>query len=263
MRPHLEDELARRLLPLEGGINFRDMGGYATTHGRRVKWRHLYRSGTLARLTPADFDHLDDLGIRSVVDFRTKTEQTHEPSHWALRDNVIYWARDHEETFGNLHDMVDRGIASVEDAHAIMIGGYRHLPLQQAEAYGQLFRLLAGGELPLAFHCTAGKDRTGGAAALILSVLGVPRETIAADFNMTERAVDFKKAFQARAGDPNAARYAGLDPVVMAPIGSAHPEFVAAFLDSVEQECGSVENYLKDLGLSKSDLEAVRESLLD
>ena len=113
------------------------------------------------------------------------------------------------------------------------------------------------------FHCTAGKDRTGGAAALILAALGVPRETIAADFALTEQAVDLMKAFRARKDDPNSARFANVDPEVMAPLGSAHPEFVSAFLDSIDAACGSVENYLSDLAIGPAQLKEVRNNLLD
>lgn len=259
----MTDDLSDRLLPLEGGINFRDMGGYATQDGRRVKWRHLYRSGTMARLTPADREHLSERGIRTVIDFRTATEQANEPNEWAHQNVETYWSRKHEESFGDLHGMVRRGIASADEAHAIMVGGFRHLPFQQAEAYAELFRRLAASHVPLAFHCTAGKDRTGGAAALVLAALGVPRETIVADFNMTERAVDLMKAFRNRPNDPNSKGFENVDMSVMAPLGSAHPEFVTAFLDSIEEKCGSVDNYLSDLGITRSDLGSIREGLLE
>lgn len=259
----MSDDFTDRLLPLEGGINFRDMGGYPAADGRTVKWRHLFRSGTMARLTPADRDHLAGHGIRTVIDFRTATEQAAEPNAWAQEGDIAYWARPHEETFGNLHEMVDRGISSPEEAHAIMVGGFRHLPFQQAEAFAEMMRRLAGGEVPLAFHCTAGKDRTGGAAALVLASLGVPRDAIIADFVLTERTLDLEKAFRNRRDDPNSARYRNVDMTVMAPLGAAHPDYVTAFLDVLDERCGSVENYLSDLGISASDLSSIRENLLD
>jgi protein-tyrosine phosphatase len=258
----VEAELAARLVPLEGGVNFRDLGGYATSDGRTLKWRQLYRSGMMTRLTENDARALAERGIRMVVDFRTATEQQEEPNHWALSSPARYWAREHEETFGQLKQMAAKGIASAEEADAIMAAGYRHLPFQQAEAYAEIFRALAGGEVPLVFHCTAGKDRTGGEAALVLSLLGVPRETIAADFNMTERAVDLRKALGSgpRKGYESFARIA---PEVSKVIGGAHPSWILALLDAVDEQCGSVEGYARDMGLSAGDLQAMRANLLD
>jgi protein-tyrosine phosphatase len=258
----VDPELTSRLVPLEGGINFRDLGGYATTAGRTVKWRHVYRSGMMARLTPADKAELTARGIRAVVDFRTTVEQQADPSHWVHENGLTFWSRDHDETFGNIHQMAEKGIATEAEAHQVMIEGFRFLPFQQAEAYAAMFRLIAAGEVPLVFNCTAGKDRTGGAAVLVLAALGVPRETIAADFHMTERAVDLRKAFAHRA-HPDSHKYTGLDPRAGAVIGRAHPDWAMALLDAVEEKCGSVEGYLAELGLNGGDVRAVREALLD
>jgi len=260
----IDPDVAERLLPLEGGINFRDMGGYATVDGRRVKWRHLYRSGTMTRLTEADREHLAGRGIRTVIDFRTGSEQESEPNHWAIgADGTLYWSRDHEEVFGNIHEMAASGLPSLADAMRVMEDGFRHLPFQQAEAYAEMFRRLAASEVPLAFHCTAGKDRTGGAAALILAALGVPREAIIADFTMTERAVDLQKALLQRKPDPKYAHFARLADDVRSAFGGAKPSYINAFMDSVDEKCGSVENYLSDLGITRSDIGSIRSSLLD
>jgi protein-tyrosine phosphatase len=259
----MDKDVAERLVPLEGGVNFRDMGGYETTDGRRLKWRHLYRSGAMHRLTPADHDHLAERGIRTVIDFRSGTEQTDEPNHWAISSEANYWSRDHEEVFGNIHEMAAKGLASPADAIAVMEGGFRYLPFQQAEAYAEMFRRLAASEVPLVFHCTAGKDRTGGAAALVLSALGVPRETIIADFTMTERAVDLQKALLRTKPNPKYAHYAKLAPDTRAVFSGAKPSFISAFLDSVDEKCGSVENYLSDLGITGKDIGSIRNTLLD
>ncbi|MDE8650295.1 tyrosine-protein phosphatase [Novosphingobium album (ex Liu et al. 2023)] len=256
------DDLATRLLPLEGGINFRDMGGYATRDGQRVKWRHLYRSGTMARLTPADRAHLDGLGIRAVVDFRSLREQADEPNAWCAEAGVAYWSRPHKEVFGRLHEMVERGIENEDEAMAVMTGGFRHLPFQQAPAYAELIRRIAAAEVPIAFNCTAGKDRTGGAAALVLATLGVPRETIIADFILTERAVDLRKAFGARPQDRHSP-YARLSQPVMAALAGARPHYIAAFLDALDETCGSVEGYLAELGFTPDDIAQVRARLLE
>jgi len=258
----MDEDVKLRLVPLEGGINFRDMGGYAGAGGRTVKWRHLYRSGSMARLTEADAAHLADLGIRCVVDFRSVREQTDEPNLWCGAAGVSYWSRQHSEVFGHLHEMAERGIATERDAEDVMIGGMRLLPFQQAPAYAELFRRLAAGDVPIAFNCTAGKDRTGGAAALVLASLGVSRQDIAADFTMTERAVNLRTAF----GTQRKARhspYAALSEEVMAALSGARPAYILAFLDALDAKCGGVEGYLADLGITASDLEGIRAGLLE
>ncbi|MDG2003455.1 MAG: tyrosine-protein phosphatase [Novosphingobium sp.] len=259
----MDKDVAERLVPLEGGVNFRDMGGYETSDGRTVKWRHLYRSGTMHRLTPADHEHLATRGIRTVIDFRSGGEQVEEPNHWALASDTNYWSREHEEVFGNIHEMAASGLATPEDAMQVMEAGFRYLPFQQAEAYGEMFRRLAASEVPLAFHCTAGKDRTGGGAALILAALGVPRASIIADFTMTERAVDLQKALLRRKPNPKFAHFAELDEDTRAAFSGAKANYVNAFLDTIDEKCGSLENYLSDFGITQSDIGSIRASLLD
>lgn len=258
----MDPELAERLLQLEGGINFRDMGGYATEDGRRVRWRRLYRSGTMARLTTADYAALAERGIRTVIDLRTATEQRAEPNLWCAEAGITYWSRDHDETFGNLHQMVEQGITTEQDAHRIMLAGYRHLPDQHAPAYAEMFRRIAAGEVPIVINCTAGKDRTGGGAALVLAALRVPRHTIETDFALTESAVDLRTAF-GTARTPNAQRYSHLPETVMRALGRAHPEYVGAMLDAIDERHGSIEGYLGHLGLTSTEIEAIREQLLD
>ncbi|MEZ5743927.1 MAG: tyrosine-protein phosphatase [Sphingomonadaceae bacterium] len=259
----MDKDIAERLLPLEGGVNFRDMGGYETVDGRRVKWRHLYRSGAMHRLTEADRAHLDERGIRTVIDLRSRAEQQESPNDWGLSLGPGYWSRPHDLVFGNMHSMARDGIGTVRDAEEIMESGFRMLPEQQAEAYAELFRRLAEGGAPLAFHCTAGKDRTGGGAALILSLLGVPRETIIADFTMTERAVDLQKVLMRKKPNPRYAHYAKLDPEIRRAFSAARPSYIAAFLDTIAQRWENAGNYLKELGISSEAQQDIRALLLD
>src|SRR5580698_6023676 len=105
-RPPLDE---RRVVPLEGGRNFRDLGGYLTSDGRRVKWGKLFRSGSLAGLTPADYDYLSRLSIKIVCDLRTVQERNAEPNRWCQAANIGYWAREHHESFGELRKVAAAG----------------------------------------------------------------------------------------------------------------------------------------------------------
>jgi protein-tyrosine phosphatase len=259
----VDADVAERLIPLEGGVNFRDMGGYPAADGRRVKWRSLYRSGTMGRLTPGDYDILADRGIRTIIDLRTGVEQQDDPNLWAVQAGIGYWSRDHDETFGNLHEMAGQGIATAEEAHEIMMAGYRHLPVQHGPAYAEMFRRIAAGLVPIVINCTAGKDRTGAGAALVLAALGVPRETIAADFHMTERAVDLRKALAGRPRSRHADRYLTLAEPVMRALGRAHPDYIRAMLEGLDAQWGGIEGYVEYLGLTHDDLQAIRNELLD
>ena len=259
----MDADVAERLVPLEGGVNFRDMGGYPTQDGRRVRWRRLYRSGTMGRLTPGDYDILAERGIRTIIDLRTGVEQQDDPNLWASHAGIGYWSRDHDETFGNLHEMAGQGIATAEEAHEIMMAGYRHLPTQHAPAYAEMFRRIAAGEVPIVINCTAGKDRTGAGAALVLAALGVARETIAADFNMTERSVDLAKALAGRPKSRHADRYMTLAEPVMRALGRAHPDYIRAMLDALDERHGGIEGYLAELGLGEPELAAIRAELTE
>jgi protein-tyrosine phosphatase len=254
---------AERLLPLEGGRNFRDLGGYATTTGQRVKWGKLYRSGSMARLTVSDYDYLAKLGIRVVCDLRTTEERTAEPNKWQEIAKLSYWTRDYTTGFGELRQVMASGFATAAQAKAAMITGYRSLPFEQAPSYCELFRCLAAGELPLAFNCSAGKDRAGTAAALILSALGVPRDTVIEDYMLTSKVVDFSRVLASRTGN-KVSLLAKTQPDVVAAIFSTDPDYIDAALTAIEARHESFETYLHDvLNVSANDLQSIRQHLLE
>ena len=252
---------ARRVIPLEGGRNFRDLGGYRTLDGRLVKWGKLYRSGSMAWLTPADYEQLSRLAIKAVCDLRTVHERRAEPNKWCEVANIRYWAREHSESFGELRKVMISGLSTPEMARAAMIEGYRRLPFEQAPAHQALFNRLAAGEVPLVVNCAAGKDRAGTAAALILTALGVPRETVVDDYVLTDRVVDLEAIFMNRKRE-NELTY--LSRGVVAAILKADAEYLHAALDAVEERHGTVAAYLRDaLGITDEALSAMRQDLLE
>jgi protein-tyrosine phosphatase len=246
---------------LEGGRNFRDLGGYRTLDGRRVKWGKLYRSGSMAWLTPADYDRLSELAIKTVCDLRTVQERTAEPNKWCQVANIGYWAREHSESFGELRKVMVSGLSTPEMARAAMIEGYRQLPFEQAPAHRVLFNRLAAGEVPLVFNCAAGKDRAGTAAALILSALGVPRETVADDYVLTDRVVDLEAIFMGRKRNNELTNQSR---GVVTAILKADASYLHAALDAVEEKHGTVAAYVHDaLGITEEAFFTLRQSLLE
>ena len=253
----------RRIIPLEGGRNFRDLGGYPTHDGRSVKWGKLFRSGSMSSLTPADYDRLSKLSIKTICDLRTIDERQVEPNKWYQVANITYWARDYGDSFGELRKLMASALSTPEAARVAMIDGYRQLPFEQAPTYKELFSRLAAGEVPLVFNCSAGKDRAGTAAALILSALGVPRETVVEDYLLTDQIVDFESVFVERAHKRNSSLM-NQSPEIVATILRSDATYLHAALDAVDKKHGSVAAYLQDvLGITEIELSAIRQSLLE
>ena len=248
-----------RVLSFEGGRNFRDMGGYPTRDGRRLKWRRLYRSGSMAALTPADYDRLARLGVRAVVDLRTTYERQAYPTDWARIPDLSYWARDHDASFGDLRALFASEAPTPGAGRAAMVAIYRELPFEQAPAYRELFRRLAGGETPLIFNCSAGKDRTGVAACLVLSALGVDSETILEDYLLTNTAYDHRTV----GGDPWSLA-ARLPPEMVDAVMSVEAAYLQAALEAIEAAHGSVGGYLGEaLGVTEPMLQQLQAHLME
>ena len=175
--PVISDDIARdtatyidprRVLDLEGGVNFRDLGGYKTSDGRHVRWRTLFRSGDPSKLTPNDLATLDKLGVETVCDFRTSEERNESPSRWIELSSVNYWTRDYAMNPGQIAAMFRDPQLTPAKVRESMAGFYKILPFDHAASYKAMFGFLARNEVPLAFNCTAGKDRAGLGAALLL-----------------------------------------------------------------------------------------------
>jgi protein-tyrosine phosphatase len=249
----------QRVPPLQGGRNFRDLGGYPAADGRRLRWGRLYRSGSMAELTPADCEYLSTLGIRSVCDLRTTGEREAAPSAWMLASGAGYWSRDYAMSFGDLRQLLQGGLPSADDVRAIMHAAYRELPFEQAPAYRVVFQRLAAGELPMVFNCTAGKDRTGIAAALILEALGVARDVIVDDYALTNTLLA-EHRFSSRTGS----LLGHLSPEVLRAIMGSDPDYLRTAFATIEQRHGGIEAYLRDvLDVGATDLAAIRDALLE
>lgn len=280
-RPYvrIEDEagrhltVAERVLPLQGGVNFRDLGGYATADGRRVRWGKLFRSGDNSQLTDADHAYLRRLGIRTVCDLRSNDERARAPTRAErFGDGVAYVAWDYaqvmdgdQEAFGAvLRDSPDPAAAASE----MMAGFYRQMPQGFADRFRTVFDALADGDGML-FQCSAGKDRTGLTAALLLAALGVERDQIMADYLLSNRYADRIAArhmpAEGEADDnPAMAMFARLPAEVRDAFMGVKPAYLQAAFDGIDADYGSLDAYFeKALGLSADDLQALRARYLE
>lgn len=253
----------RRVLPLEGGVNFRDLGGYRTADGRVTRWEVLYRAGSPAGLTVKDQAELARRGIRTVCDLRTSEERQAEPNPYvAANSDVTYWTRDYAADAGDLMKVLGGPDASAEKTRAAMIGLYRDLPEQQAPAFRQMFAFLAEGKVPLAFNCSAGKDRTGTAAALVLTLLGVPRETVVADYALSDDLVDYMAKLSEGPSEGPYAALSRLPRELVAPLMASDPAYIEAALDAMAAKHGSIDLFIeRELGVTPAIKRAIIDNL--
>jgi protein-tyrosine phosphatase len=253
-----EKEIAPLRVAIEGGFNLRDMGGYLTMDGRRIKHGMLYRSGTMAFVSADARAQLISLGIKTICDLRRPNERRAQPTTWHEETPTRYWSRDYEETSGVLADVVRHGSPTAESMYSAMISVYRALPHDHAPAYQFLFDQLVAGEVPLLFNCAAGKDRTGLAAALVLHALGVPRETIFADYMLTNSA-DFSWMLGRNEGALQ--KLADRAPDVCAVLLSANENFLTAAFEEMDDRHGGIDRYLAEVlgvdGIAKQRLRMV------
>ncbi len=239
-----------RHITLEGAVNFRDLGGYATTDGHLTRWRALFRADGLGELTEPDLDIVRDLGIRTVVDLRSGTEVEQS------RFNV----EAHPVTFH--HFPFIEALPDAEDfARAPGFLGTQYTQmLDEAtpQIVGALTALAEPGALPAVFHCTAGKDRTGLLSALVLSLLGVPEETIIADYALSGAAMARLRAKLIEKYPDGKSVIADSDALF-----SADPAHMAALLTYLRDRYGTVAAYADAVGIPAAVVTALRSELLE
>lgn len=247
-RPSIEivrtpmSESPARHLNLAGASNFRDLGGYPTRDGRMVQWRRIFRSNHLGHLTEADAAVLRELGVRSAFDFRGSEERT--AALCGMPDITVHSLPVEPTVVAALRAIAAAGTPlSTDHAADVMRDSYRNYVQQNTRHFRSLFAHLLEDRAPLVIHCTAGKDRTGFACALILHTLGVSDQIIAEDYLLTNR-------FYRR--DP--ASSTDLPDDVRQVLGSVQESFLAAAFEAINADYGDLETYLHDgLGLGAAE----------
>lgn len=254
-------------LGLVGAPNFRDLGGYRTADGRTVKRGLVFRSSKLASLTPMDWSRVKGLGIGHVYDLRTVEERTFEPDSWPAPAPALYGSPK-PDMAAAIADMKRAG-GDVAKVRSSITHFYAQMPARYAPEYTAFFRGLVDGDKPVLVHCTAGKDRTGVASALLLTALGVPRSTVVDDYELTERLLP--QAPMQTSGKPgapvggkSAASLLALPASAREAMWAADPAYVEAALDQVNRDYGSIDGYMRRaLGLSDVEIARLRRRLLD
>ena len=234
---------SERRVPLKGAVNFRDLGGYETSDGRRLKWGQVFRSDHLSRLSKTDRNIIRRMGVQLVCDFRTPAEVKVAPDRLQANVSMEY-----------LHLPITNSVLDPVDANErikqgdlswltmeFLVKGYIENLETFAPVWCTVFHRLADPlNRPLVFHCTGGKDRTGVGAALVLLVLGVSEETVIYDHGLSdgfnaERLREIRKRIESYGVEPEK-----VDPYLKAPRA-----LIVTLLGHIREKYGSAENYLK------------------
>ncbi|WP_158244429.1 MULTISPECIES: tyrosine-protein phosphatase [unclassified Pseudomonas] len=253
---------------LAGAPNFRDLGGYRTRNGRRLRYNLVFRSEGLAELTRDDLEVVRKLGIRLICDLRSEREREQVPTRWPENSPVntlhLDIAADLRAEYAVMSELL-LASPSTEGANQAMLTTYRQFPTAFAGRLPQFFeQILAGSNLPLVFHCAAGKDRTGFVAALLLTALEVPLDDIIEDYLLTARRWNGQRG-EAAIRQALFAIFGEEPPTaVIQPLMMVKEEYLAAAFDVIEQQYKTVDAYLEQVaGLGAKQRLALQHLLLE
>ena len=251
-----------RKLPFTGAHNFRDLGGYKTSDGKTVKWGKVYRSDNLHSLTDEDLKYMERLNLKSVVDFRSDEERNEEPDRLTPDMTPILLPIKFEPegvtetlmrdlTFGDLDSS-----NLLRDFNVILIKEF-------TEEYRDFFRHIVdnGGE-PFLLHCTAGKDRAGFGSAMILTVLGVPREKIIEDYLLTNTYVS--DHVESKLLETELKTFFRADSDNLRKINLVEERYIQAAFDTIDSHWGGMDQYISEgLNLTEEDINKIKDYYLE
>ena len=248
------DDFLERHYPFEGCFNFRDIGGYRNQEGKRIKKGLYFRAGRQDRMSDKDLSQLSDLKISTQIDLRRP-------------DEVLEQGKGPLEAMGAKYTNIAVIPEGGSDQLSRLVGdtgisGKRYLGYLEfgPTTWLRLFGILANEDnLPVVLHCTAGKDRTGVSTAFLLSILGVSRDVIEADYLLTnldtERQADF---IERNVGYPE-----GYDREKMISIAGVPKDAMKVFLDGMESKWGGAVEYLEKIGVTQEQMEEIRTNFLE
>jgi protein-tyrosine phosphatase len=255
-----------RLLNFEGISNFRDLGGYPADEGRQVKWGALYRAGTLAHSSNADLQGLEQLNLKTLIDFRSAAEKEQEPNR--LPDPVGFSVVEiptlddgNKAMVGEIMERIETGNFEGLNPNQMMLDANRQFASTFTPQFRQFIETVqeANGA-PIVWHCTAGKDRTGFAAAILLRILGVPQNMVMQDYMASKQ-----HALEARKSQLLLLRlFKGQEAAdKLAVLMGVEEAWLKAAFEEIDSTWGSFDNYVREaLALTDRDIGQLKENLL-
>lgn len=243
---HHDQAMQARDIIISGSFNTRDLGGYATKYGRHVAWRKTFRSGNLASVDQAGIATLKQLNVTRVIDLRSRREREAEPDPFGPDDNI---------------ELVDIPLFDdLDPRHMpegnVLLGLYLQALKTQGQTFVEIVRQIGSSSGAALFHCTAGKDRTGLVAALLLSLAGAATEDIITDYAMTADRIR-----PLLDGLETTAKTINVNEAELAPLLDCNPSTMRQTLGWLDENYHGAENYLRSHGLADGDLNLVRTHL--
>lgn len=249
---------ASRFLSIEGGLNFRDFGGYETQDGRIVRRGVLFRSGSLSMIEGVGIRDFERLDIGLICDLRRTDEAERGPAPV----HPAFDCRRHIPIAPGsnilLRESLEDRTQTAADRIAIMTQMMRDLVNDHGDDYHTMFEVLLENDRGFLVHCSAGKDRTGLAAILVLTALGVDLETVRNDYLLTNEAVSLRRLMNDRMRE----NHEGVDDESLDAITGVREEYLAAAMTEVRRGHGSLDNYLSSIGVGSPEREALRARFL-
>ena len=250
-----------RLLPMDGAFNTRELGGYKTTDGRSVKWGVLFRSDKLSDISDNDQKYLQSLGIKRIVDFRSTGEKTEDPNIIPEGINYIESPINVDGAMRSKIEAVLKGETNKEvksflvDANKEFINNYTHV-------YEDFLRGLIDEDGPTLFHCTAGKDRAGFAAAITLIALGVSKEDVIEDYMKTN--IFTKDKIDEMIDKIKLMSLYQADAEILRPLIGVERIYIETAFKTAEEKYGSLENFIREgLNISDEEIQILRNKFVE
>lgn len=265
MNASVPAEHPRRFISIEGSLNLRDFGGYRNRAGQQVKTGKLFRCGNMAEIPEHAWDDFAALDIGVICDLRSHEEVENAPTPaagpFACRVHIPIWPGS-----SNQFQQSVQGTRRPErdDFINFMTAITREIARDHVEAYKQLMRELVATDRGFLLHCSAGKDRTGIGAALILTLLEVDRETIVHDYLVSNEAEDLFLRMKARMEEN--IRESGLghevDEEIVRILSGVRAEYLQGAFEEIDEHYGGIHGYMEAIGISSADEKHLKERLL-
>ena len=250
-----------RLLPMDGAHNTRELGGYKTTDGKSVKWGMLYRSDKLSDISDTDQAYLQDLGIKKIIDFRSKEEKEEDPDIIPKGIDYIEMPISVDGAMRSKIEAVLKGETN-KDVKSFLIDANKEFVSNYNDVYEDFLRNLIDDDGPTLFHCTAGKDRAGFAAAITLIALGVSKEDVINDYMKTNQFT--KERIEEIIGQIELMTLYQTDAEILRPLLGVEREYIETAFQTAEEKYGSLENFIRDgLNISDEDIQKLRNKFIE
>ena len=250
-----------RLLPMDGSHNTRELGGYKTTDGKTIKWGKLFRSDKLSDISKTDQAYLQNLGIKKIIDFRSEQEKAEDPN---IIPTGISYVEMPISVDGAMRSKIEAVLKGETDreVQSFLIDANKEFVTNYADVYENFLRGLIDEDAPTLFHCTAGKDRAGFAAAITLIALGVSKEDVINDYMKTNAFT--QERIEEILGQIELMSLYQSDVEILRPLLGVEQIYIETAFRTAEEKYGSLENFIRDgLNISDEDIQKLRNKFLE